>query len=181
MTLYNVALRALTHLPGTLLMVGASALETRLRGLAQKLKVASRVIWNSRLTDAELAGAYHAATALWLPSNARSEAFGLVQVEAMASGCPVINTDIPGSGVPWVSRHEETGLTVPMNDPDALADASRRLLKETGLRERLVQCGRERAIAHFGHSTMASRSLEVYRECLDRASDGTRRSRAAAA
>ncbi|NQT12775.1 MAG: glycosyl transferase family 1, partial [Planctomycetes bacterium] len=72
-------------------------------------------------------------------------------------------------------------LTVPMNDPHALADASRRLLKETGLRERLVQCGRERAVEHFGHSTMASRSLEVYRECLDRASDGRRRSRAAAA
>jgi len=178
---FDVALRALTRLPGKLLMVGAGALETRLRGLAQKLKVASRVVWNSRLTDAELAGAYHAATALWLPSNARSEAFGLVQVEAMASGCPVINTDIPGSGVPWVSRHEETGLTVPMNDPNALADASRRLLKETGLRERLVQCGRERAIAHFGNSTMASRSLEVYRDCLQRAPDGTHRSRAAAA
>ena len=50
-----------------------------------------------------LVGAYRAATALWFPSNARSEGFGLVQVEAMASGCPVINTAIPHSGVSWVS------------------------------------------------------------------------------
>lgn len=178
---FDVALRALAHLPGKLLMVGGGALETRLRDLARRLQVANRVEWHSCLTDAELAGAYHAATALWLPSNARSEAFGLVQVEAMASGCPVVNTDIPGSGVPWVSRHEETGLTVPMNDPGALADASRRLLTETGLRERLVRCGRERAVERFGHSTMASRSLEVYGECLRRASDGTDRSQAAAA
>lgn len=178
---FDVALRALTHLPGKLLMVGAGALEARLRGLARTLKVAGRVVWNSRLTDAELAGAYHAATALWLPSNARSEAFGLVQVEAMASGCPVINTDIPGSGVPWVSRHEETGLTIPMNDPDALADASRRLLKETGLRERLVQCGRERALSQFDHAIMASHTIEVYRDAIRRPSRRTEATRAAAA
>jgi glycosyltransferase involved in cell wall biosynthesis len=41
----------------------------------------------------EIVGAYHAATALWFPSNARSEGFGLVQVEAMASGCPVISSN----------------------------------------------------------------------------------------
>ena len=81
---------------------------------------------------------YLAADAFWFPSNARSEAFGLVQVEAMASGCPVINTRIPHSGVPWVSLHEETGLTVPVDDPAALAAAANRLLTEPGLRDRLA-------------------------------------------
>ena len=88
---------------------------------------------------------YLAADAFWFPSNARSEAFGLVQVEAMASGCPVINTRIPHSGVPWVSRHEETGLTVPVNDPEALAAAAHRLLTEPGLRDRLTDAARRRA------------------------------------
>ena len=86
---------------------------------------------------------YLAADAFWFPSNARSEAFGLVQVEAMACGCPVINAAIPHSGVPWVSPHEETGLTVPVDDPAALAAAANRLLDEPGLRDRLGAAGRE--------------------------------------
>ena len=72
-----------------------------------------------------------------------------MQVEAMASGCPVINTAIPHSGVPWVSRHEETGLTVPVDDPVAFAAAARRLLEEPGLRDRLAAGARARAISEF--------------------------------
>src|SRR5262249_28666229 len=115
----------------------------------------------------EIVPYYLAADAFWFPSNARSEAFGLVQVEAMASGCPVINTAIPHSGVPWVSRHDETGLTVPVNDPCALAAAARRLLEEPGLRDRLTAAARRRAADEFDHRVMARRSLEVYGSVLD--------------
>ena len=80
---------------------------------------------------------YLAAHAFWFPSNARSEAFGIVQVEAMAAGCPVINAAIPHSGVAWVSPHDVSGLTVAVDDPVALADAANRLLAEPGLRDRL--------------------------------------------
>ena len=113
----------------------------------------------------DLVAAYHAATALWFPSNVRSEAFGLVQVEAMASGCPAINCDIPGSGVPWVCRHELEGLTVPRNDPQAFAAAARRLLAEDGLRERLAQGAKQRA-EEFSDTIMAKRSLEIYQQNL---------------
>jgi rhamnosyl/mannosyltransferase len=114
----------------------------------------------------EVVAAYHAATALWFPSNARSEGFGLVQVEAMASGCAVINSAIPDSGVSWVSRHEETGLTVPMNAPGELAAAANRLLTESGLRERLAAGARARACQEFDHRRMAQRCLHAYRNIL---------------
>ena len=127
-------------------------------------------MWKPYLSAAELIGAYRAATALWFPSNARSEAFGLVQVEAMASGCPVLNTAIPASGVAWVSRHEESGLTIQVNDPAALAAAANRLLHEPGLRERLAATGRERAQREFDHRVMAERCLEVYRQVVGRLS-----------
>src|SRR5262249_37788257 len=110
---------------------------------------------------------YLAAEAFWFPSNARSEAFGLVQVEAMACGCPVINTALRGSGVPWVSRDEETGLTVPVNDPGAFAAAALRLLRGPGLRARLAAAGRARARREFDHRVMAERSLSLYRGVLE--------------
>ncbi|MDH6060042.1 glycosyltransferase [Chrysosporum bergii ANA360D] len=161
----HIAIQALTRVPGKLLVVGVGPLETELKALVQKLGVENRIVWLGRLNEDELVGAYHAATALWFPSNVRSEGFGLVQVEAMASRCPVINANIPCSGVPWVNRHEIEGLTVPINDPMALAEAAKRLLLEPGLRNRLVRASSRRA-QYFNHINMAVRSFEFYSQVL---------------
>jgi rhamnosyl/mannosyltransferase len=162
----HVALEALRNTRGTLLVIGTGPLATELQSRARELGVAERVVFHGHATTDELAGAYRAATALWFPSTARSEAFGVVQVEAMASGCPVINTAIAGSGVSWVCRHEQEGLTVPMNDAAALAAAANRLLNEPGLRDGLATSGRERAAGEFDARAMAARSLELYRDVV---------------
>ncbi len=160
-----VAIAALAQVPGRLMIIGVGPLEAQLRHLADQWGVSDRIIWHGQATSDELIGAYHAATALWFPSNIRSEGFGLVQVEAMACGCPVINAAIPGSGVPWVSRHGQEGLTVPLNDADALAKAAWQLLENPELRQRLRQASRQRA-SEFDHDKMAWRSLEVYQTVL---------------
>jgi rhamnosyl/mannosyltransferase len=85
-----------------------------------------------------------------------------VQVEAMASGLPVLNTHIPGSGVDEVSVDGVSGLTVPVGDARALAAAARRLLEEEGLRERLSLAAVERARQQFSSRSMAERSLALY-------------------
>ena len=74
----------------------------------------------------------------------------------------MINTEIVGSGVSWVSRHEESGLTVSVHDADALASAATRLLKDPELHRRLADTARQRALREFNHQTMAQRSLEIY-------------------
>lgn len=158
------ALAALPHVPGKLLVVGTGPLRDALERQAHELQVPDRVVWLGRASPSRLQGAYRAATALWLPSTARSEAFGLVQIEAMASGCPVINTAIPHSGVPWVSRDGESGFTVPVGDPRALAAAARVLAREPALRERFAENARRRVRAEFDHRIMARRSLALYRE-----------------
>jgi rhamnosyl/mannosyltransferase len=166
---FDVALHALQHVPGKLMIVGHGPLQADLQKYAQKLGVSDRVIWRGYADQDELCGAYHAATAFWFPSNARSEAFGLVQVEAMASGCPVINTSIPASGVAWVSLHEQTGLTVKPNDAQAFAAAANRLLNEPGLRQRLSTAAVERANTEFEHLGMARRSIDLYQHAIYRA------------
>lgn len=159
----RVALDALRSVPGRLLIIGTGPMGGELRAVAVDLGVADRVTFHGHATADQVVGAYRAATALWFPSVARSEGFGLVQVEATASGCPVINTAIPGSGVPWVCRHEHEGLTVPPNDPAALAAAANRFLTDSDLRVRLAAAGRGRAATEFDHRAMAERSLAVYR------------------
>jgi glycosyltransferase involved in cell wall biosynthesis len=164
---YVNAIRALTRVPGTLVLIGDGPDGPALQLEAERLGVAHRVRFLGNLSHyLDLIPYYLAADAFWFPSNARSEAFGLVQVEAMASGCPVINAAIPRSGVSWVSRHEETGLTVPVDDPVALADAATRLLSEPGLRDRLAAGARARAALEFDHRVMAERSLDLYRQVL---------------
>jgi rhamnosyl/mannosyltransferase len=156
------AVKALAEVPGRLLVIGEGPAQAGLQQLAAAEGVAGRIVWRGHVSEDELIGAYHAATALWFPSNLRSEGFGLVQVEAMASGCPVINAAIPASGVAWVSRHAETGLTVALDDPAALAAAARRLVDEPGLRERLAERARRRAVEEFCHRRMGRRSLASY-------------------
>jgi glycosyltransferase involved in cell wall biosynthesis len=164
---YLNAIRALTRVPGTLVLIGDGPDGPALRHEAERLGVAHRVRFLGNLSYyLDLVPYYLAADAFWFPSNARSEAFGMVQVEAMASGCPVINAAIPHSGVSWVSRHEESGLTVPVDDPVALADAANRLLTEPDLRERLAAGARRRASLEFDHRLMAERSLDLYRRVL---------------
>jgi rhamnosyl/mannosyltransferase len=98
-------------------------------------------------------------------SNARSEAFGVAQVEAMAAGKPVVNTDLP-SGVPFVSPHKMTGLTVPAGDANALANAVGLLLESQEHRRMYGQAALQRARAMFTAEVMMAQTLEMYREIL---------------
>lgn len=162
----EVAIAALKEVPGTLLIVGDGPLRKSLEETATRFEVAERVVWLGKVDDDQLTGAYHAAMALLFPSNARSEAFGLVQVEAMSSGCPVVNSNIPHSGVPWVCPDGVSGFTVPMNDASALAAAARRLVESPELRSELSAAARRRAVELFDAQTMAETSLRHYQDVI---------------
>ena len=162
----HIAIEALVNVPGELAIVGVGPFERQWRQLAIKLKVENRVHWLGRCSDAELKGIYRAATALWFPSNVRNEGFGIVQVEAMASGCPVINTDLPHSGVSWVCKHEECGLTVPINDVDAFVLAAMRLVGEPGLRDRLSFAAKRHAEQRFDQPMLNEACLQFYERAV---------------
>jgi len=113
----------------------------------------------------ELVAWFHAADVLCLPSVARSEAFGLVQLEAHASGTPVVATTLTTS-VPYVNLDGVTGINVPPDDADALSDALRRILDDGDLRARLGAQARERALRDFTVARMVDDVLAVYSEAM---------------
>jgi glycosyltransferase involved in cell wall biosynthesis len=158
---FEYLIRAMAQVDGKLLIVGSGPLRQKLEELARSLNVGGKVVFLGRIPDQELIACYHAADVFALASSARSEAFGLVQVEAMAAGLPVVNTQLD-SGVPFVSVNGETGLTVPPCDPAALAGALNRLLNNPELRRSLGDAARQRAGREFSLDVMTSRTLALY-------------------
>jgi rhamnosyl/mannosyltransferase len=149
----------MTRVSGTLLIVGEGPLRGKLEQLTRELGVAQRVKFLGGVAD--VIPYYHAAELFTLASIARSEAFGIVQIEAMAAGLPVVNTKLD-SGVPFVSLHGQTGFTVPPRDPVALGDAIGRLLNDSELRRAFGYAARIRAQQEFSLDTMVRRTMSLY-------------------
>ena len=115
------------------------------------------------MTDDERLAWLHACDALVLPSTTRQEAFGMVQLEAMLCGRPVVSTDLP-TGVPWVNVHGETGLVVAAGDVAALRTALQRIVADKDLRAAMGAAARQRATTVFTADRMRSAAANLFRE-----------------
>lgn len=160
---YDVLLRALAPLDASATIIGEGPLLSRLQALADNLGLADRVRFAGRLVRDEIRQLFNSACLFAFPSVTTAEAFGLVQIEAMAAGLPIINTDLPTT-VPQVARHDMEALTVPPGDSAALTAALRRLLNDPALAERLGHAARIRAFSEYDQSVFRARVTEVYEE-----------------
>lgn len=162
---FEYLIRAMSSVNARLLIAGQGPLERSLRKLRDDLGLQDRVAFIGNPSDQQLRAYYHAADVFALASVARSEAFGIVQVEAMAAGTPVVNTNIP-SGVPFVSKQGETGLTVEPKNADMLAGAITTLLENEALRRQYGAAARARAEALFRVNVMLDKTIETYEQVL---------------
>lgn len=158
---FEYLVRAMKRVDAHLLIAGDGPLRADLERAASESGAGGRVTLLGRVKD--LRPLYHAADVFALPSVARSEAFGIVQMEAMACGVPVVNTALD-SGVPFVSPDGVTGLTVPPEDAEALGAALTRILDDDTLRARMSAAARERVAGELSAQRMARRTLDLYRE-----------------
>jgi rhamnosyl/mannosyltransferase len=164
---FEYLIRAAQRLDASIVIGGSGPLLDQHRALVRLLGVDDRVHLPGRIADADLAAHYHACDIFCLPSVASSEAFGLVQLEAMACEKPVICCAL-GNGVNFVNPHLESGITVPPRDPAALADAIQRLAGDPELRRRLGAAGRRRAREEYSLERMVSGHANLYREIAGR-------------
>src|SRR4051812_47416314 len=159
----DVLLRALAGSRTRAIVAGDGPRRAAWEELSRNLGLTARVTFTGDVHDAELRRLMHGCAAFVLPSVTRAEAFGYVQLEAMAAGKPVISTDVP-SGVSWVNQDGRTGLVARAGDPVALRAAIDRLMADPAERTRLGSAGRARVDAEFTIERLRERLRALYEE-----------------
>jgi rhamnosyl/mannosyltransferase len=154
-------LEALALVPELRLVIaGDGVLRARLRAHAERLGLRDRVYWTGALSEQDVSAVYSGADFFVLPSTHRTEAFGLVQVEAMAAGLPVVSTRL-GTGVEIVNEDGVSGIHVVPADAAALADALRLVASDRACRARL-SAGALRRAEDFTSERLAPRYQALY-------------------
>lgn len=158
---FDVLIEAMQHIDAQLILGGNGPLKAELHQLAERLDVAHKVTFTGSIPEADLAAYFNACDVFCLPSVAQSEAFGLVQLEAMACGKPVVCT-LLNNGVNVVNQAGVTGLAVPVRDATALAEALNKLLHDDALRSKLGQQAKAHAISGYSLTAMSNSHLALY-------------------
>ncbi len=161
----DVLLQAANRIPGKIILIGDGPQKEVVRRLIKERGLENKIILVNYVTNEELISFYHACDVFVLPSTHRSEAFGIVQLEAMACGKPVVSTNLK-TGVPWVNQHEKSGLVVEPGNVGALANAVNRLLINEKERKSFGEYGRERVEQVFSLDVVSQQMDEVYRQVL---------------
>ena len=161
---FEILIDSLQYTDAFLILGGDGPLRSQLEQQVSGLGLSHRVLFTGHIPEDELAAYFHACDVFCLPSVERSEAFGLVQLEAMACGKPVICTQL-NNGVNVVNIHGETGFAVPVRDPVALGNCIARLLNDPELRQTMGA----QALVHtddYSVKSMTARHIKLYQGLL---------------
>ncbi|MDP2562090.1 glycosyltransferase [Psychrobium sp. 1_MG-2023] len=141
---------------------GTGPLEAKLKQQIISLGLQERVYLTGRIENEDLGSYFEACSLFCLPSIMKSEAFGVVQLEAMSFSKPIIATNIEGSGTSWVNEQGTSGLNVRVKDPQALAQAIENVLGDDEQYEFFCRQARERFEQSFRRETMVDKIISLY-------------------
>lgn len=162
-----VAAGKLLKCKSKIVIVGDGPLRSSLEAQIVRSDLSSKIILTGRIDERALHWLFSNASIFALASNSRAEAFGVVLVEAMSFGLPIVATNIPGSGVPWVNAHGISGLNVEPDNPSQLASAMDSILLSNRFRERLSRGARARFHDLFTQNQFIRSVCMLYRRLLD--------------
>lgn len=147
-----------------LVIVGQGDLRPKYEEYARQLGVAGRVIFAGSVSEDELPSYHRLGDVFAFPSVDQSEAFGIAALEALASGVPVVSSDLPG--VRTIVREGETGLRVPAGSASALAAALVRLLGNESMRRTMGEAARAMAVREFSLESRQAKLGKIVNEML---------------
>ena len=150
-----------------ILIAGIGELKEKLQEQISKHSLQDRVKLLGKIPFEDLGAYYQLCDIFCLPSTERSEAFGVVQIEAMAFGKPVISTNIQGSGVDWVNLDNVSGIIVPPKKTKELADAIVNLLNNSEKYKLLSEGAKKRYEEVFTKDKMIDSFKNLYLEILE--------------
>ena len=143
-------------------IAGSGPLQKSLLKKIKELSLQAKVFLPGRISDNEVVGYYEACRLFCLPSVMKTEAFGIVQIEAMSFGKPVVTSNIPDSGVPWVNVHAKSGLNVSPGDGRALADAIQEICDHEEIYSEYSSGALRNFKERFTHKNMIDGCLNIY-------------------
>jgi rhamnosyl/mannosyltransferase len=152
-----------------ILIGGCGPLKNELQRLIDEQELTEKVKLMGFIPDNEEVAAYFMACDVFVLSSIwKTEAFGVVQIEAMSCGKPVVATRIEGSGVSWVNEEGVSGYNVEPQNAEALAGAIRKLLSDSQLYAAFSARARQRYETLFTQQKMIDSCLKLYNNLLDR-------------
>jgi rhamnosyl/mannosyltransferase len=162
----HTLVRSAPNIKGWIVIAGSGPEQDELARLAGELG-AKNVIFAGQVTDDERDDLLQACAVFAFPSHLRSEAFGMALVEASMFSKPMICCEI-GSGVSYVNQHNVTGLVIPPENPEELANAANRLLSDKVLATEMGQAARARYVELFSSEALGRNYAQLYCDVLAR-------------
>lgn len=144
------------------LIGGTGTLRNKLEKKIRRLGLENKVMLLGRIPKNELPAYFGASKVFCLPSVQKTEAFGIVQIEAMSCGKPVVATRIPHSGVAWVNQHGVSGLNVTPGNAMELAQAIQHIADDDAVYEQYAVSAKNRYQDLFTKERMIDNSLRIY-------------------
>lgn len=148
------------------LIGGTGPLRESLQDQINSKGLRERVILLGHIRDEDIANFFEVSDLFVLSSVMKTEAFAIVQIEAMSCGTPIVATQIKESGVSWVNQHEVSGLNVPPKDPHSIAEAIIKIFSDEDLQLRLGEGAKKRFDALFTREQMTLKCIDLYNKIL---------------
>lgn len=165
---YEYLVKSALTIPTDCIIVIAGEGEERqkLEEIIKENKLEDKVLLPGKITDAEKDFLFKNSKIFALSSIFKTEAYAIVQVEALSYGLPIVSTQIPGSGVDWVNVNGYTGITVPIMNSKIIAESIETMLKDENLYQEFSKNAVKRYNEELTRDIMIKKTIDIYKDIL---------------